>query len=113
MQTVKARLSIEKPYLTRYLFSLLSQNLILLSKSDFRKAGLIIYVALDTFPRFDFLTDFHIDERGKIKEDERPHAIFVIPYTGTLRPVSLPIASFQGATFYCRNITSEHHRALK
>ena len=33
--------------------------------------------------------------------------------TGTLRPGSRPIASFQGATFYCHNITSEHHRALK
>ena len=33
--------------------------------------------------------------------------------TGTLRPGSHPIASFQGATFYCHNITSEHHRALK
>ena len=34
-------------------------------------------------------------------------------YTGMLRPGSRPIASFQGATFYCHNITSEHHRALK
>ena len=33
--------------------------------------------------------------------------------TGTLRPGSRPIASFQGATFYCRNIISEHHKALK
>ena len=83
METVKARLSIEKPYLTRYIFWLLSQNLILLCKSDFRKAGLIIYVALDTFPRFDFLTEFHIDERGKIKEDERSQAILVTTYTKT------------------------------
>ena len=81
MQTVKARLSIEKPYLTRNLFLLLSQNLILLCKSDFHKAGLIIYVALDTFPRFDFLTDFHNDELGKIKEDERSQAILVTTYT--------------------------------
>ena len=33
--------------------------------------------------------------------------------TGTLRPGSRPIASFQGATFYCHNIISEHHKALK
>ena len=33
--------------------------------------------------------------------------------TGALRPGSRPIASFQGDTFYCHNIISEHHRALK
>ena len=36
-----------------------------------------------------------------------------LQHTGTLRPGSRPIATFQGATFYCHNITSEHHRALK
>ena len=35
----------------------------------------MLYVALDTFLGFDFLTDFHIDKRGKIKEDERPQAL--------------------------------------
>ena len=38
----------------RNLFLLLSQNLILLRKSDFCKAGHIINVALDTFPHFVF-----------------------------------------------------------
>ena len=33
--------------------------------------------------------------------------------TGTLRPGSRPIANLQGATFYCHNIISEHHKALK
>ena len=33
--------------------------------------------------------------------------------TGTLRPGSRPKANFQGATFYCHNIISEHHKALK
>ena len=35
----------------------------------------MVYVALDTFVGFDFLTDFHIDERCKIKEVERPQAL--------------------------------------
>ena len=47
-----------------------SQNFILFRKSHFRTAGHIIYVALDTFPRIDYCTDVHIDERRKIKEDE-------------------------------------------
>ena len=43
---------------------------------DFRKAcNIFKNVALDTFPCFDFLTDFHIDERGKIKVDEIPQAL--------------------------------------
>ena len=67
----------------KFIFASFSKNLILLCKSDFRKAGLIIYIALDTFPRFDFLTDFHIDERGKIKEDELSQGILVTTYTKT------------------------------
>ena len=39
--------------------------------------------------------------------------VIITKTTGTLRPESRPIASFQGATFYCHNIISEHHRALK
>ena len=35
----------------------------------------ILNFALDTFPCFDFLTDYHIDERGKIKIDEIPQAL--------------------------------------
>ena len=35
----------------------------------------ILNVALDTFPCFDFLTDYHIDERGKIKVDEIPQTL--------------------------------------
>ena len=35
----------------------------------------ILNVALDTFPCFDFLTDFHIEEGGKIKVDELPQAL--------------------------------------
>ena len=42
---------------------------------DFRKAGHILNVALDTFPCFDFLTDYHIEERGKIKVDEIHQAL--------------------------------------
>ena len=38
---------------------------------DFRKAGLIFL----TSPVFRFLTDFHIEERGKIKVDEIPQAL--------------------------------------
>ena len=63
---------------------------------DFRKAGHILNVALDTFPSFDFLTDYHIEERRKIKVDQIHQAlakgrsvtveifcIFVILYTKT------------------------------
>ena len=40
---------------------------------DFRKAGHILNVALDTYPRLDFLTDYHIE--GKIKVDKIPQAL--------------------------------------
>ena len=69
----------------------------IVSKVPFSQSGShIIYVALDTFPRIDLLTDFHIDERRKIKEDEWTQAfakghpdiveifsIFVTHYTKT------------------------------
>ena len=82
--------------MTRNKILFLTETFILLRKSDFRKAGHILYVALDTFPCVDFLTDFHIDEQRKIKEDERQQdlakgrsviveifSVFVIRYTKT------------------------------
>ena len=65
----------EKPYLTRNKFLLFSQNYISHRKSDFRKAGniIIILVALYKFPTC-FFDRVHIDERLKIKEDERTQA---------------------------------------
>ena len=42
---------------------------------DFRKASHILNVALDTIPCFDFLTDYHIDERVKMKVDEIHQAL--------------------------------------
>ena len=45
----------EKSYLTGNLFLLLSRNLILLRKSDFRKAGLILYTSLLTHFRVLFV----------------------------------------------------------
>ena len=42
---------------------------------DFRKASHIINVEMDTIPCFDFLTDYHIEERRKIKVDEIHQAL--------------------------------------
>ena len=43
--------------------------------SNFVKRCHILNVALDTFPCFDFLTDYHIEERRKIKVDQIHQAL--------------------------------------
>ena len=69
-------------YLTPDLFLLLYQNLILLHKSDFSLYYNIIR-RTGHISAFCFLTDVNIDKRHKINEDERPQAIFVMPYSKT------------------------------
>ena len=61
---------------------------------------------------FDVVADF--ERIVTIRGDLRGVTLLAgVAITGMLRPGSRPIANFQGATFYCHNIISEHHKALK
>ena len=63
---------------TKFIFAPFSKFDVV-SKVPFSHSGShILYVALDTFPCIDYLTDVHIDERCKIKKTNDPKPLRMV-----------------------------------